>query len=563
MFMQDVKLPEWLSIDRSHTREVADLPLQAEHSICASDGLAFNVFWFSKVEWELNGKSAAGSRGSSKKGGKADFKVVRREDPGFECKALNLVRGAFEEEGGIFGDVPGAKGLFSTFDEIVNVVLPLGHCRIERTLACVDYVASDSENADAAAARAAKGKCVVKTPFSRGLCLVLPKGFGAAGDSESVVVRIAFDMTYLYKLALGVLLVWFSPWLCRQRWFHYVIGATGGVVVGVAILAAFLLRSVHRTVGGALPSWIQGPMFLAAPAVLTVGVVWKYVLQLLEHVLSYVLRECVCVDKLHCTAATENFWMCSGILTYLALFGGGGMVFIRYYGVFLGEPLKGRGGASGDEDDDEVMLGESFWGWALRAGMQAAGIVLLLNSSASAPLCVLAAVVVTQMEVLMSIHWQFHMYMNAWDPRKRRAYGIITVREMEEQSRITTRRELAKLRKHCNTPEGRRDMDRVSDDHTVRLEKWARGSRPHVDRPDDDIVQRPSCLRRWCWCLCCCCGGGGGGGEYNQKEDYGDDQDDDGDEKEEVVARAKPQRRRTTRKAAALVGGGEEEDEDI
>ena len=32
-----------------------------------------------------------------------------------------------------------------------------------------------------------------------------------------------------------------------------------------------LLRSVHRTVGGALPSWIQGPMFLAAPAVRRLG----------------------------------------------------------------------------------------------------------------------------------------------------------------------------------------------------------------------------------------------------------------------------------------------------
>ena len=68
----------------------------------------------------------------------------------------------------------------------------------------------------------------------------------------------------------------------------------------------------------------------------------------------------MCFDRLFCADDNHTMLLCTGIIAYIVVFGGGGVIIVKWYGMFLGPIIEG-------EDVETVgERGETFAGYVAR-----------------------------------------------------------------------------------------------------------------------------------------------------------------------------------------------------
>jgi hypothetical protein len=327
--LKDFEVPEWVPSMPSPPSFLASVlpqpetvsvtvPLANDLPVCFGEhSSVFSQYWFHNIEWDV-ATGGAGGKGTGGKGTAAALvtHVISKPTPGPECNLIHAMQEFVNGDGEATPRLPVVGNIIDALLDLTYLILPsVGHCAKERSITCRPAAASAASKGSTAGS-AGGARCVVSAPFSRNTCLMLKPtspGYGGGGGveevevdasgkstgagskrsktAESVVMRVAFDVTYVWKIIAGMALMWMGPTLCRQRWFHYFLGFSVGVMVGLAVLSGLMLRQANDMSKKAVPSWVRTPLMFAAPAVFTMGALGSYAFDTLHATFGWIFDQ--------------------------------------------------------------------------------------------------------------------------------------------------------------------------------------------------------------------------------------------------------------------------------
>ncbi|KAL7688116.1 putative NEMP family protein [Plasmopara halstedii] len=304
-------------------------------------------------------------------------------------------------------------------------------------------------------------------------------------------------LTWMYaqNFFLGLLLFYSSEWLSRSRSFHYLLGATVGVLFS-ALLALYLFQRQARNSTKFLPGAqiVSSLLSMATVAVpITSFVIMPNLYRLGTWAISYLVY-------------LWNREVLFGIphlgKIYFAFFAIFGCVLVWWYQ--WGASAKVDTIAQDEEDNgeidnlDEELPPPTNSQLIISRSLKLVGMTLLFYSTSSTETSLLLILLVSLTRVFEIIATIAYFWYHFEKPG--RHSNLITKSQYEKQGQFETEKALAQLQEHLKQhPE---KLDLVREENEIRLRRFTRG-RNHLDvATQESMLSRQPKQRRSFWSYC-------------------------------------------------------------